>query len=65
MNKKESPLIYVVAGSPASGKTSFVHKGLEENIFPKDPVIHDCDKGYVCVARVSIRFEKIWSSKGV
>lgn len=43
MNKKKPPLIYVVAGSPASGKTSFVHKGLEENIFPKDAVVHDCD----------------------
>lgn len=43
MKKKESPLIYVVAGSPASGKTSFVHKGLEGNIFPKDAVAHDCD----------------------
>lgn len=41
--KDDSPCIYVVAGSPAAGKTRFVNRGLQNGLFPSDAVIHDCD----------------------
>jgi predicted ABC-type ATPase len=37
------PTIFAIAGSPASGKTSFIQKKNEERFFPQDVFIHDCD----------------------
>jgi predicted ABC-type ATPase len=42
--KNQSPWsIYAVAGAPASGKTSFVQRGLKEGLFPAEAFLHDCD----------------------
>ena len=35
--------LYAVAGAPASGKTSFVQRGLKEGLFPAEAFVHDCD----------------------
>ena len=46
------PIIFAVAGIPASGKSSFIQKKIREKFFPEEVFIHDCDavmaslKGY-------------------
>jgi hypothetical protein len=42
-NLQVDPTIFAIAGSPASGKTSFIQKKKEEDFFPKDVFLHDCD----------------------
>ena len=47
-----NPIIFAVAGIPASGKSSFIQEKMKENFFPEEVFIHDCDavmdslKGY-------------------
>jgi predicted kinase len=40
---QSDPTIFAIAGSPASGKTSFIRERIKENCFPEDVFIHDCD----------------------
>jgi predicted ABC-type ATPase len=35
--------IFVVAGGPAAGKTTYIQKQLHAGIFPANAFIHDCD----------------------
>ena len=44
-----SPTIFVVAGSPAAGKTSFVREGLAKGVFPSQAFLHDCDASMVAM----------------
>jgi predicted ABC-type ATPase len=37
------PRIFVVAGGPAAGKTTYIQKQLHAGVFPADAFIHDCD----------------------
>lgn len=43
LDLQEYPIIFAIAGSPASGKTSFIQEKNKENFFPKNVFIHDCD----------------------
>jgi predicted ABC-type ATPase len=45
MNKTDfsQPLIFVVAGGPAAGKTTYIQKQLHAGVFPANAFIHDCD----------------------
>jgi predicted ABC-type ATPase len=43
LNLRADPTIFAIAGSPASGKTSFIQEKNKEIFFPKDVFIHDCD----------------------
>ena len=38
-----NPIIFAVAGIPASGKSSFIQEKMKENFFPEEVFIHDCD----------------------
>lgn len=37
------PIIYAIAGAPASGKTTFIQEKIKQKFFAKDIFIHDCD----------------------
>lgn len=43
LNLQANPTIFAIAGSPASGKTSFIQEKDKEDFFPKDIFVHDCD----------------------
>jgi predicted ABC-type ATPase len=46
------PRIFVVAGAPAAGKTTFIQQQIQAGVLPADAFMHDCDavmqglKGY-------------------
>jgi predicted ABC-type ATPase len=41
--KYHRPTLYAVAGSPASGKSSFVQLGIQNGFLPSSAFLHDCD----------------------
>ncbi|GEM_PF-1176693 len=43
LNLQADLTIFAIAGSPASGKTSFIQEKNKENFFPEGVFIHDCD----------------------
>lgn len=57
------PIIYAIAGSPASGKTTFVQKKIQENYFPEDIFVHDCDAVMVALEGYQSDVQLLGSAK--
>lgn len=39
----KKPVIYAIAGGPATGKTTFVASALDKGLLPTSAFVHDCD----------------------
>ncbi len=61
LNLSANPVIYAIAGSPASGKTTFVQE--KSIFFPEDVFYHDCDSVMVALEGYQADVQLLGSAK--